>query len=201
MALTVYVTLFSYLIGCCTFGYYLVRIFTGQDIRSMGSGNAGSRNVGRVLGTKGFVLTLIGDAGKGVLAVWLARHFCAEPWAGQLALVAATCGHIWPLQLRFRGGKGFATLAGGLAMLQPVLLLSGLALCALLYPVLKRTTITGLLVLAFLPVVSFLLARSGKIVISNGEFPLFTLLVAIVLYAHRSNIASEFGATFTKGDS
>ena len=86
-------------------------------------------------------------------------------------------------------------------MLQPVLLLSGLALCALLYPVLKRTTITGLLVLAFLPVVSFLLARSGKIVISNGEFPLFTLLVAIVLYAHRSNIASEFGATFTKGDS
>ncbi|HJV64531.1 MAG TPA: glycerol-3-phosphate acyltransferase [Geomonas sp.] len=201
MTSAIYITLFSYLLGCCTFGYYLVYCFTGQDIRATGSGNVGSRNVGRLLGTKGFLLTLAGDAGKGALAVYLARHFSSEPWAGQLALLAATCGHVWPLQLRFRGGKGFATLAGGLLLVQPVLLLTCLALCILLYPVLKRTTKTALPVLACSPLISLLLARYGRITLGPGELPLYTLLVVIVLFAHRSNIVSEFGPTDTKGDS
>jgi glycerol-3-phosphate acyltransferase PlsY len=63
----------TYLLGCFNTGYYLVRMMTGQDIRTLASGGTGSRNVGRLLGTRGFFLTLIGDAGKGMAAVWLGR--------------------------------------------------------------------------------------------------------------------------------
>ncbi|MCM0081835.1 glycerol-3-phosphate acyltransferase [Geomonas sp. Red32] len=191
----------SYLIGCCTFGYYLVICLTGRDIREMESGNVGSRNVGRVLGAKGFLLTLTGDAGKGMLAVWLARHFFVEPWAGHLALIGATCGHIWPVQLRFRGGKGLATLAGGLALLQPALFAATLALCALLYPLLRGTTKAGLMALALSPLLMIAMAKSGMIAPAPGETALFALLATIVLFAHRSNIVAAFGTTFTRGNS
>ncbi|GFO56020.1 acyl-phosphate glycerol 3-phosphate acyltransferase [Geomonas sp. Red276] len=191
----------SYLVGCFTFGYYLVICLTGHDIRELASGNVGSRNVGRVLGAKGFILTLAGDAGKGILAVWLARHFFIEPWAGHLALIGATCGHIWPVQLRFRGGKGLATLAGGLALLQPALFVASLALCGLLYPLLKGTTRTGLIALALSPLLLIAMAKSGMVTSASGESALYALLAAIVLFAHRSNIAAELGATFTRGNS
>jgi acyl phosphate:glycerol-3-phosphate acyltransferase len=63
----------SYLLGCCTAGYYWMRLRTGQDIRRLGSGNVGARNVGRSLGTSGFAVTFFFDFLKGALAVWLAR--------------------------------------------------------------------------------------------------------------------------------
>ncbi len=74
MSPTLLIVLGSYLLGCFTTGYYLVRLLSGQDIRAVSSGNVGSRNVGRLLGPKGFILTFIGDAGKVMLAVWLAHR-------------------------------------------------------------------------------------------------------------------------------
>src|SRR5215472_4005302 len=96
-----WISLFAYLLGCFTTGYYLVRARAGQDIRELGSGSVGARNVGRVLGWPGFVLTLLGDFVKGALAVWGVRFLTNDPRLVEIALLAVVMGHIWPAQLRF----------------------------------------------------------------------------------------------------
>src|ERR1043166_9636458 len=96
----------AYLAGCFTSGYYLVRMRLGEDIRELGSGSVGARNVGRVLGKTGFLLTLGLDFAKGSFAVWAARHFTTpvDERLVALAMASVIAGHVWPLQLRFRGG-------------------------------------------------------------------------------------------------
>src|ERR1041385_8259254 len=101
----------SYLLGCFAAGYYLVRMRLGEDIRELGSGSVGARNVGRVLGKTGFLLTVLSDFGKGAFAVWAARHFFtpSDERLVALAMISVIAGHIWPMQLRFRGGTRTAT--------------------------------------------------------------------------------------------
>jgi acyl phosphate:glycerol-3-phosphate acyltransferase len=200
MMKTCLVILASYLLGCFTTGYYLVRLLAGEDIRTISSGNVGSRNVGRLLGTKGFLLTFAGDAGKGLLAVWLARQVSPDLWLAEVALVAVTAGHIWPVQLHFRGGKGFATFTGGMLLLQPLVLGMGLVICALLFPFFRRTTKTGLAALACSPLFMALVNFLGGEKFRPKEFSLYCIQVAIVLYAHRSNIRREFGRNLTAGE-
>ena len=182
----------SYLLGCINTGYYLVRLLTGQDIRTIASGGTGSRNVGRLLGAKGFVITFIGDAGKGALAVWLALHSNSVPWLPFAALLAVIAGHIWPVQLAWRGGKGFASLAGGMILLAPKLLLAGFLLSLFFLALFRRTTMSGLLSLACTPALMAIgCAQSGLPWLST-EFALYCLTVITVLYAHRSNIRKDF---------
>lgn len=182
----------SYLLGCFTTGYYLVRLISGQDIRGVSSGNVGSRNVGRLLGAKGFILTFIGDAGKGMLAVWLTHRLGGGELLATAAVVAVTAGHIWPVQLRFRGGKGFATFIGGMILLDPRLLLLGMAFAALLYPLLRRTSQCGLVALACTPLLLAIMQLRAGAPLLTSAFPLYLLLVMLVLYAHRENIGKEF---------
>lgn len=188
MPTTILIILLSYLLGCFTTGYYLVRMLTGEDIRAVASGNAGSRNAGRLLGAKGFILTFIGDAGKGLLAVYLARRLGGDQLLVTAALLAVISGHIWPLQMCFKGGKGFATYAGGMILLNPQILLLGLALCVILYPLLRRTTITGLVSLACTPLLLVVVRLRGSASLPALELILYCLLVLLVLYAHRANI-------------
>jgi glycerol-3-phosphate acyltransferase PlsY len=103
----------SYAIGCVSTGYYLTRLWTGTDIRTIGSGAAGARNVGRLLGGVGFVITFSGDFAKGLAAVWVASMLTHQHWVITASLLAVVIGHIWPVQLGFRGGKGVATALGG----------------------------------------------------------------------------------------
>lgn len=182
----------AYLLGCFTTGYYLVRLLSGQDIRALASGNVGSRNVGRLLGARGFILTFIGDAGKGLLAVYLAQRMGGGQIMASAALLAVTAGHIWPLQLRFRGGKGLATYAGGMLILYPLLLLLGLTLCALLYPLLRHTTMTVMAALACTPILLAIIKLRDGMTLLLPEFALYALLVLLVLYAHRANIRLTF---------
>jgi glycerol-3-phosphate acyltransferase PlsY len=187
----------AYLLGCFNTGYYLVRMMTGQDVRTLASGGTGSRNVGRLLGAKGFVLTFIGDAGKGGAAVWLGGYLGLAQWQLMCVLLAVTAGHIFPMQLGFRGGKGFATLAGGLMLLMPTVLLAGLLLSLLFLLVVRRTTMAGLLALACSPaLMAFESGRRGQPWFSTG-LVIYFLLVLLVLYAHRSNIRTDF---FRNGD-
>src|SRR4051794_7495052 len=86
-------------LGWFTTGFYLVRGRTGQDLRELGSGNVGARNAGRVLGWKGFLLTLAGDFLKGAVAVWFARRFSGDYLLVAVALLAVVAGHLWPAQL------------------------------------------------------------------------------------------------------
>jgi len=110
------VILTGYVLGCFASGYYLVRWRTGDDVRVVGSGSAGATNVGRVLGWQGFWLTVSFDFLKGFFAVWLAEHFHLKPAGVMLTLLAVVAGHIWPVQLWFRGGRGVATALGGLTI-------------------------------------------------------------------------------------
>src|SRR5437879_3228327 len=78
----------AYVLGCFTTGYYLVRWWSGQDIRDFGSGNVGARNAGRLLGWMGFLVTLLGDSAKGAFAVWAARHFAQDDRLAGIAMLA-----------------------------------------------------------------------------------------------------------------
>jgi acyl phosphate:glycerol-3-phosphate acyltransferase len=182
----------AYLLGCCNTGYYLVRLSIGRDIRTMASGGTGSRNVGRALGARGFLCTFIGDAGKGALAIWLARQPDSADWLAMAALLAAVAGHIWPVQLGFRGGKGFATLAGGLALLAPALLLTGFGLSLVLLALVRRTTKAGLLALCCTPAIMAIWRMRGGVALLSADFILYLLLVALVLFGHRDNIRRDF---------
>src|SRR6266550_9363474 len=116
---TVGVAAGAYILGCANAGYYLVRIRTGTDIRTRGSGNAGARNVGRILGRTGFAIVFALDALKGAAAVWAAGLLAPTRWAMGVAAIAVIVGHVWPVQLQFKGGKGVSTVFGALLVLTP----------------------------------------------------------------------------------
>ena len=109
IGLTLAVALIGYALGCFNTGYHLVRWRTGQDLRTLGSGNAGARNAGRILGKTGFVQVFLGDALKGVLAVGLARAWGLADWGQMVVVLAVVAGHLWPIQLGGQGGKGAST--------------------------------------------------------------------------------------------
>jgi hypothetical protein len=103
----------GYTLGCLNTGYYLVRVRTGRDLRAEGSGTAGATNAGRFLGRAGFGLALLGDLVKGSLAVGAALALGAGEAGAAAAAVGVVTGHIYPVQLGFRGGKGLATTLRG----------------------------------------------------------------------------------------
>lgn len=109
----------GYALGCIASAYYLVRLCTGQDLRTLGSGNVGARNAGRVLGPWGFLAVTVVDMSKAALAVALARWWGCGPWGQAAALWAAIVGHAFPLQLGFRGGKGVNCIGGGCLLYAP----------------------------------------------------------------------------------
>src|SRR5881296_2981108 len=152
-----WIALGAYLLGCFTTGYYLVRLRTGQDIRELGSGSVGAKNVGRLLGWTGFGVVVLGDSAKGAFAVWAAQHLTKEDWLVQLSLLAVVAGHAWPVQLRFRGGKGIATSLGGLLIYDYHLAVAYALLFGSAWAVLRKTVLPGLFAFACLPLVSLYL--------------------------------------------
>jgi glycerol-3-phosphate acyltransferase PlsY len=182
----------AYLLGCFTAGYYLVRARTGQDIRELGSGSVGARNAGRVLGKTGFFLTLLFDFGKGAVVVWAAQHFTGNGRLVALTMLAVVAGHIWPAQLRFRGGKGMATSLGALAVYDPQLALTFAVLFVCLFLALWKTVLPGLFSLAFLPLASLLLEQpAAKVVV-------LSVLAGMVFVAHRKNVHEEVSQFVTR---
>ena len=175
----------SYILGCFTAGYYFVRLRTGKDIRQFGSGSVGARNVGRVVGPFGFALTLLVDFAKGAVAVWAAMHFTASARLAAVAMVAVVMGHIWPFQLRFRGGKGIAASLGALLVYDYSLALALLPLFVGILVLLRRTVLSGLLAFALIPLVGILM-RQGAL-----QLVALSALVALVLIAHRKNLVAE----------
>lgn len=178
----------GYLLGCFTTGYYLVRTLRDLDIRTEGSGSVGARNVARVLGPVGFLVTTLGDALKGVLAVWVARRFFHDDRLAQLALLAVVAGHVWPVQLRFRGGKGVATSLGALVVYDWRLALIYAAVFGCGLAAIRRTILPGLFAFVCLPAAGFWLGHDGP------ELGALSLLAGIVIFAHRANLQEEIPA-------
>jgi len=175
----------AYALGCFTTGYYLVRWRTGQDIRAVGSGSVGARNVGRVLGRTGFVATMLADFAKGVLAVLGARLCTTDDRLVALAMVMVVAGHLWPVQLQFRGGKGMATSVGALLICDYQLVVAFLICFGVALAVFRKTVIPGLLALACLPFTGLWLGRGAPEVIGTA------MLAGLVLLAHRRNLVTE----------
>jgi glycerol-3-phosphate acyltransferase PlsY len=176
---------FAYLLGCFTGGYYLVRWLAHQDIRTIGSGGVGARNVSRVLGKPGFLLTVLADGGKGLLAVWVARHFTADSRLVLLSMLAVVAGHLWPAQLRFRGGKGMATSLGALLAFNPWLALAFAVVFVVLAAALRRTVLPAMTAIAVVPMVAFWLGAAPTDVV------LLSLLSGLVIAGHRRNLMEE----------
>lgn len=135
----------AYLIGSITPAYYLVSYFKKADIRNVGSRNVGTLNTYHQLGVEWAALVLIFDAGKGVVAVLLPAWIGVPDWAVFVTGTLVIAGHNWPPVLRFRGGKGAATLIGLLLGLIPVATLIA-AVPGILALILARNGIVGLTV-------------------------------------------------------
>jgi acyl phosphate:glycerol-3-phosphate acyltransferase len=120
--------LVAYALGCIVAAYYVVRLRSGKDVRDSGSGNAGARNVYRSGDRVAAALTLLLDAAKGAAAIQLAIWAVNNDAALALAFVAVIVGHIWPIQLQFRGGKGVAPAIGAGLVLLPRLPLASITL-------------------------------------------------------------------------
>lgn len=173
----------GYLLGCLSPGHLLVRLRTGTDVRGVGSGGTGARNVGRVLGRTGFAAVFLADAAKGAAAVWLAAALGAGRPGATLAALAVVLGHVFPAPLGFRGGKGASTAFGALLALDPLPPLAGLALCALLAAGTRQPVAAGLAAFALLPGIALALGRPWP------EAAGAAAVSALVLLGHRDNLA------------
>jgi glycerol-3-phosphate acyltransferase PlsY len=184
--------LIAYLMGGICTGYYLVRIKAKVDIRECGSGGVGARNAGRVLGRSGFIITLLGDALKGVLAVALARKFEIAGPAVSLALVAVIAGHIWPLPLQFRGGRGIATAIGAYLAYDPSLALLLLGITIVLMVFRRGFILSGLAAFLLLPLAAHVQDMPGHTVAALAG------AAVIILFAHRERIRKAFSEALSQ---
>src|SRR5580658_9902316 len=117
----------AYLVGGIPFGYLLVKLKTGEDVRSKGSGNIGATNVLRTTGRAIGILTLLLDIGKGFFAVWFAAWLTgSSPEWMSLAALAVMGGHAYPVFLKFQGGKAVASFVGAFLYLTPIPMIAAL---------------------------------------------------------------------------
>lgn len=145
----------AYAAGCFNAGYYLVRWTRGADIRLHFSGSAGARNAGRLLGRPAFYAVFLLDAGKGALAVSLARLLGADPRVVPWTIPLVVAGHVWPAQLGFSGGKGIAAAFGAVAALDLRLGAAAFLLPFLLHKLGGRLGPAGAVGLGLLPFLPF----------------------------------------------
>jgi glycerol-3-phosphate acyltransferase PlsY len=186
----------SYLLGSIPFGYLLVRIFHGVDVRSSGSGNIGATNVARrspVLG----VATLLLDAGKGIAAVLLAKSLFAEPHQNLLLTTAAffaVLGHLFPVWLKFHGGKGVATGFGSLALIAPKSILCMVGIFIVVVAIFRYVSLGSVLAAALLPILAWGLNEYDE----PKQLLLLAATALLIIWKHRQNLIRIAGETEPK---
>ena len=188
----------SYLLGSIPFGYLLVRIFLGEDVRLSGSGNIGATNVSRSSPVLG-VVTLVLDAAKGVAAVGLAyviskrgnlgsSRYDLLAWAALFAIV----GHMFPVWLKFRGGKGVATALGAFALIAPEAVLAAAGLFVLTLVIFRYVSLGSVVAAALFPLLVWYLhplqdPRAGVGIISMASL--------LIIVRHQKNIRRLLAGT------
>jgi len=172
---------FSYLVGSVPFGLLLTRLFRAGDLRKIGSGNIGATNVLRTGRKDLAAATLVLDAGKGALAVLLAAHY--GPDTALVAGFGAFLGHLFPVWLRFRGGKGVAVTLGVLLALSWPLGLGVFAVWLATAAAFRYSSLAALVAAALAPVLAWWIARDLQLV----EF--VAALAVVVWLRHLDNIA------------
>jgi len=179
----------GYLLGSIPFGLVFARLGGKGDIRAIGSGNIGATNVLRT-GSKGLAAaTLVFDALKGAVAVMIAQRFW--PDGVQFAAAGAMIGHLYPVWLKFQGGKGVATLLGVIAPLLPIAaIIYALVWLGLLLTI-RISSVAGILAAASAPL-------SAAVLSKDEYFPLLLGFALLVLWKHRANIQRLFAGTEPK---
>ncbi|MBV9997278.1 MAG: glycerol-3-phosphate 1-O-acyltransferase PlsY [Caulobacteraceae bacterium] len=172
----------GYLVGSTPFGVVATRLGGAGDIRKVGSGNIGATNVLRTGRRDLALITLIGDAGKGAVAVLAARALFGED-AAAVAGGAAFVGHLFPVWLRFRGGKGVATFFGTLiALAWPAGLLAG-AVWILMAALFRMSSLAALTAAALAPLLVFLTGQTPE-----SKLQVAVFMAALIFLRHHQNI-------------
>ncbi|MFZ0804603.1 MAG: glycerol-3-phosphate 1-O-acyltransferase PlsY [Candidatus Sulfotelmatobacter sp.] len=191
MSNTLFIIGAGYLLGSIPFGYLLVRFVRGEDVRRSGSGNIGATNVARKSPALG-VLTLLLDSLKGVAAVilgaWLAAPLAsgARPYfAMSLAALSAVTGHIFPVWLKFRGGKGVATGLGAFIIIAPKAVLIAAAIFLILVLIFRYVSLGSVAAVAMFPSLSWSLHEYGNV---WSALAFMTLASLLIVLKHRVNI-------------
>lgn len=170
--------MFAYLCGSIPFGKIIARHY-GIDIQKRGSGNIGFANVRRILGWRAGIFTLIGDVTKGIIPTALALIYIGQPIAFFVGL-AAIAGHLHPIWLRFRGGKGIATGLGVVIVLQPIAAAVGALTYIIGCIIIKKSSYSSLIGLAITTIVG--------IYLSPDSWWQYCILTAIACWTLRKNL-------------
>ncbi|HKF22934.1 MAG TPA: glycerol-3-phosphate 1-O-acyltransferase PlsY [Candidatus Angelobacter sp.] len=205
MTLYFIVAIIAYLLGSIPFGYVLVKIFRGEDIRLSGSGNIGATNVARS-GAKGLgVVTLLLDALKGVAAVWIAEIMtarfmpchpgfeisCVEDLRpAATAALFAVLGHMFPVWLKFKGGKGVATALGVFVVLFPKAVLVSLAIFILVVALTRYISLGSILATIAFPIAAWFFYQTHYL-----SLLLVAITAALIIGKHHANIGRLLAGT------
>jgi len=172
------VIIFSYVIGSVTGAYYVVKFFLKQDIRFLESGVVGATNAGRVLGKKGFLLTLAIDGVKVWIVLWVVSIWTAgDEWFLLCSSLFLLVGHLYPVQLKFHGGKGIVVFLAAAFYFSPLTIVVMGLLMGLIYLFIKRYTISGFISMASIPLTAYL--TMGSLIIPVGLLVLYVYIAAI----------------------
>ena len=174
----------AYLLGSIPFGYIIVRLKTGSDIRAAGSGNIGATNVLRTTGRAAGILTLFLDFAKGYLAVWLASRLTGgNPNWTSAAAVAVLLGHAYPVFLRFKGGKAVASTLGAFLFLTPAAIAAVTLVFVVAVALTRYISLGSILAAGLFPLAVWLIAHPPFPVIYASLFA-----GAFIVYRHRDNL-------------
>ena len=177
----------GYLIGSVPFALLLSRRWSATDLRSVGSGNLGAANVLRSSGVRAGVLVAVLDAAKGAVGVALAMRMSPDPIAPAAAGFAAIVGHIYPVWLKFKGGKGVATACGAFALLTPIAVPPSLAVFLVAVWVSKYISLGSILASVALPSIAYATgARSAPLGAAIAA-------AALIIFRHRTNVTRLLG--------
>ena len=176
----------SYLLGSVPWGYILLKMRMGVDIRQYGSGRTGMSNVLRTGGGKVAALVLLLDVSKGVLPVFLARTIIGASEADVAAALLALIGHNWPVFLGFRGGRGIATGLGSLVMMAPIAAAIGLSAFIPITIVSRYLSLGSVLGVVITCIAIIGLGLAGIYSSGYSVYAVFTM--SIIIWQHRANI-------------
>lgn len=180
----------SYLLGSIPFGVIISK-YKGINLKEKGSGNIGATNVLRTVGKGAAAFTLLGDLLKGSLSVFIANNFLHEPWIAFTG-IAVILGHIFPVFIRFKGGKGVATTFGVILIYSPIVAISAILLWSVVVFIFRYSSLGAVITFLFLPaIVSILDPDKMKLYFSS-------FISIIIILKHKDNLLRIFKGTETK---
>jgi glycerol-3-phosphate acyltransferase PlsY len=184
----------SYLIGAVPFGLLFTKYFSGIDVRTIGSGNIGATNVLRASGKKAAIFTLLADGLKGFLPVLIVKSLFNDDLTTALAGAATVLGHIFPIYLKFKGGKGVATSFGVILAVAPLIGFACLIIWLLAAFFWRYSSLSALISFVCYPIITFSTSFSTR----RPLAALSLFIFGMMYYRHRENIKRLIAGTESK---